>query len=614
MPGQRGRHVEQRALVQVRHELGAELARRPDADREHGEREHDHQRLGAHHALDDRAVDPDQEAVDRILVLRNDLAADEDHHQRRHQRDRQQRGGRHRERLGERQRAEQPPLLRFQREDRHERHRDDQQAEEQRRSHLGRRLDQDVDARLSGLRPFEVLVGVLDHDDGRIDHGADRDRDAAEAHDVGAEAEQLHGAECHQDADRQHQDRHQRAADVQQEHDADQRDDDAFLEQRVLERVDGGVDQVGAVVDRHDLDRLRQAGGDLLEALLDVLDDVERVDAEALQHDAAGDLAFAVQFGDAAPLVGTEFDPRDVPQQHRRAVVRLQHDVAEVVDRLDVALAADDVLELGEFDGPPADIGVAGADRVAHLLHGDAEVAHPLRIEDHVVLLDEAADARDLGDAFGLGQRELQIPVLDGARVGQVQFLRHHRVLVDPADAGRVGTDRRRHAGRQPRRRAVEEFQHARARPVDVGAVLEDDVDERDAEEREAADDLRLRHRQHRRRQRVGDLVLDHLRRLARIFRVDDDLGVGEVGDGIERQMDQRVDAGRSGEAGAEQHQQQVAGRPGDEARDHCCAPSAKPFSAAFRLLSASIRKFAETTTGSPSATPCRTSTYPAPR
>ena len=291
-------------------------------------------------------------------------------------------------------------------------------------------------------------MGVLDHHDRRIDHGADRDRDPAEAHDVGAQAQQLHGAERHQHADRQHQDRHQSAADVEQEHDADQRDHDALLEQRVLERVDGCVDQVRAVIDRHDLDRLRQAAGDFPKALLDVLDDVERVHAEALQHDAAGDLAFAIQFGDAAPFVGAEFDPGDVPQQHRRAVVHLQHDVAEVVDALDVALSADDVLELGEFDGPPADVGVAGADGVSHLLHGDAEVAHPLRIEDHVVLLDEAADARDLGDALGLCQREFQIPVLDGTRVGQVQFLRHHRVLVDPAHAGRVGADRGRHAGR----------------------------------------------------------------------------------------------------------------------------------------------------------------------
>jgi hypothetical protein len=171
-----------------------------------------------------------------------------------------------------------------------ERDGDDEQAEEQRRSHFGGRLDQDRDARFARLGTFQMLVRVLDHDDGGIDHGADRNGDAAEAHDVGAEAEQLHRAERHQHPDGQHQDRDQRAANVQQEYDADQGDDHAFLEQCMLERVDRRVDQVRAVVDRNDLDRFRQAASDLLEALLDVFDDVERVDAEALQDDAAGDL------------------------------------------------------------------------------------------------------------------------------------------------------------------------------------------------------------------------------------------------------------------------------------------------------------------------------------
>ena len=235
------------------------------------------------------------------------------------------------------------------------------------------------------------------------------------------------------------------------------------------------------------------------------------------------------------PFVWTELDAGDVAQQHRRAVIGLEDDVAEVVDRLDVALAADDIFELRQLDGAAADIGVDGADRVAHLLHGNAEIAHPLRIEDDIVLLDEAAYAGDLGDAFGLGQSEFQIPVLDRARVRKLQLFRHDGILVDPADAGRVGADGRRHAGGKARGRAVQELQHPRARPVDVGAVLEDDVDKGDAEEREAADHLRFRHGQHRRGQGIGDLVLDHLRRLAGVLRVDDDLGVGEVGDGIER-------------------------------------------------------------------------------
>src|SRR5205823_3338538 len=98
-------------------------------------------------------------------------------------------------------------------------------------------------------------------------------------------------------------------------------------------------------------------------------------------------------------------------------------------------------------------------------------------------------------------------------------------------------------------------------------------------------------------------------RGLAWILRVNDDLRVGEIGDGVQRQMDERVDTRCGREPGPEQYQQKVASRPGDEAGDHGWAPSAKPFSAALRLLSASIRKLADVTTGSSSARPSRTST-----
>src|SRR6185437_9038745 len=207
-----------------------------------------------------------------------------------------------------------------------------------------------------------------------IDHGADCDRDTAKTHEVGADAEQLHCAERHQDADRQHQDGNKCAADMQQEDDADESDDDTLLKERVLERVNGGIDQLRAVIDGNDLDRLRQTGRDVLEALLDALDDVECIHADALKHDAAGDLSIAVELGDAAPFVGAELDARDVAEQDGCAAVRLEHDVAEVVDALQITLAADHIFELGQLDGAAADVGIAGADGVTHLLHGDAEI------------------------------------------------------------------------------------------------------------------------------------------------------------------------------------------------------------------------------------------------
>ena len=81
---------------------------------------------------------------------------------------------------------------------------------------------------------LQMLVGVLDHDDGRVHHGAYGDGDAAEAHDVGAETQGLHRRESHEHADRQHDDGDQGAAHMQQEDHADQRDDDAFLGQRAV--------------------------------------------------------------------------------------------------------------------------------------------------------------------------------------------------------------------------------------------------------------------------------------------------------------------------------------------------------------------------------------------
>ena len=81
------------------------------------------------------------------------------------------------------------------------------------------------------------------------------------------------------------------------------------------------------------------------------------------------------------------------------------------------------------------------------------------------------------------------VPVLDGTQLGEALLRAAHDVLIDPADAGRIRPEARRHPGRQPPRGGAEIFEHARARPVEVGAVLEDHVDERDAEEREAAHD-----------------------------------------------------------------------------------------------------------------------------
>ncbi len=146
-------------------------------------------------------------------------------------------------------------------------------------------------------------MGVLDHDNGGVDHGADRDGDAAQAHDVGPEPQGSHAYERHQDADGQHQDGDEGTPHVQQEHDADERDDDALLDQRVAQGFDGRVDELRAVVDRQDLGARGQAFRNLRELRFHPFDDVQGVRAEALEDDAASDLALAIHLGDAATLI-----------------------------------------------------------------------------------------------------------------------------------------------------------------------------------------------------------------------------------------------------------------------------------------------------------------------
>src|SRR3546814_10375292 len=66
-------------------------------------------------------------------------------------------------------------------------------------------------ARMLLLPALDLLMGILDHDDGRIDHRADGDGDAAQRHDVGVHPLEPHDDERGQHTERQGQDRDQRS-------------------------------------------------------------------------------------------------------------------------------------------------------------------------------------------------------------------------------------------------------------------------------------------------------------------------------------------------------------------------------------------------------------------
>jgi hypothetical protein len=224
------------------------------------------------------------------------------------------------------------------------------------------------------------------------------------------------------------------------------------------------------------------------------------------------------------------------------------------------------------------------------------------------------SEARDLGDAFHRLERVTKIPILEGAQLGQIVLPRFidERVLENPADAGRVRTDHWIHAFRERAADRVQIFDHARARPIDVGPVLKNHVDERLPEHRFAPNEFHFRRGDELGRNRIGDLVFDQVGGASFPVGVDNHLRVAQVGNGIERRSLDRPDTGHDAEEDEDDDEQLVARARRDHPFDE--GPAAwffgiavsvhHDFSAPWIFDSASIRKLALATTRSPSFRP----------
>src|SRR5262249_50831427 len=154
---------------------------------------------------------------------------------------------------------------------------------------------------------------------------------------------------------------------------------------------------------------------------------------------------FSIQFGDAAPLVGADLDAGDILQQHGRAMPAVKHDLLQITDAGEIAFAAYHELGLAELDHAPADIAVAVPDRLVDLGQRNAIGLKLPRVDDNLVLLNEAPDRGHLGHAFGFRELIAHEPILQRPELGQAALRAGDGILVDPANAGRIGSERRGH-------------------------------------------------------------------------------------------------------------------------------------------------------------------------
>ena len=253
-------------------------------------------------------------------------------------------------------------------------------------------------------------LGVLEDDDGVVDHDADGDDHREERQDVdpvahdpqaGAGADQRDGHGDHGD---------ERRAPGAEEEEDDDRDQQRGLEERIAHLADGRADEPRGV----EGDRVGDVGRELPRQFVHTFDDavggLERVGTGLQEHADAGH-GLAVEHAQLLVALGTELDAGDVAEaQHALAGAGAQDDLAELLRRGEAAAGHYGHHEGGVdrgFLAEPADgvLGVGRADGADHLGGTDAERGHAVRPQPHahgVVAGAEDADVADAGEPLEL--------------------------------------------------------------------------------------------------------------------------------------------------------------------------------------------------------------------
>ena len=201
---------------------------------------------------------------------------------------------------------------------------------------------------------------------------------------------------------------------MEQEHEADDRDNHRLLNERVLQGGDGSKDQVGSVVGWDQLHAVRQPQrGDLT---LDRLDHLERVRADAHHDDAADRLAGPVEVGRASPDLGTVADGRHVTETDGCAAsAHRDNTLLQVLEVLHIPTPTEHVLASGELEDACADFRVRIAHRAREIGQREPKADEPIRIDDDLVLSLEASQRGDLRNADDGLQRRPDGEVLQRA-------------------------------------------------------------------------------------------------------------------------------------------------------------------------------------------------------
>jgi len=422
-----------------------------------------------------------------------------------------------------------------------------------------------------------VADGVFDEDDGGVDDEAEVD--GAEAHEVGGDVEVAHAEDGDEHGEGDGGGDDEAGAPLEEEEEEDGDDDEAAFDEVGEGGFDGAIDQIAAVVEGIEADARGEGLVELLEAADDAFGDGAAVGALEHHDDAEDGFAAAVAGGGALAEFAAQADAAERAEQDGRAGVGGDGDVFEVGEGGDEADAAEETLLAAALEVAAADVLVIAFEGLDDVADRDAVGDEEGRVEEDLVLFLETAVGVDLDDAFELAEAGFDEPVEERAELhGAVLFAGLGRGLEGELDDfAEAGGDRGEFGGESFGELALglDEALEGLAAGLGEGvAVLEDDGDLGEAELGDGADVLLVGEAGEGGLDGGGDVLLDFEGREGGGFGVDLDLVIGEVGDGVDGEIEGGVDADADEGEGEGDDEEAVLDAPGEEAINHGRAPT----------------------------------------
>ncbi len=405
-----------------------------------------------------------------------------------------------------------------------------------------------ADDRLHGAGFVAVAEEGLQDDDGVVDEHADAQDQASQRHDVQLDVEEVHQHEGGDDGDGDDGADVDRVAVVLQKEEQDDEGQDGAQNERTVERLDRGDDQVGLTGDGEEFE-VFEVGGHFLEGVLGV---AGRLDGVAfgfpVQEQSDGRFVVEADF----PLLefGLVKGPADVFDLDGTVAENADDGLFDLLRRLDLAFDLERVAQLVLLDRAAALKDVVGVDGAGHLAQGQVQVLELFGVDLHRNFLFVAAADFHPGNPFELLETRLDdvfgrlLEFVDVARL-----LSGHRLVAQDGDQHRRGgrvplqDDGGRTIVGQLTAAFLDLLLGVQQGEIHIRTPVELQGDDGGAFLGGGFELFEPLDRTQRPFQLVGDEALDLLGTRSRVLGQHGDFGVTEIGQQVDGQFDQGNDA-----------------------------------------------------------------------